>query len=354
MTIRRELFGITPPAAILLRAVVSWPGAFLMAASAAQPHNTSLGNTATESDAIVAQGLTKRFGDFCAVDGIDFSVHRGECFGILGPNGAGKSSTMRMIYCASPVTSGRLSVAGFDVMRQPRQVKARIGVVPQQDNLDPDMTVEQNLLVYGRYFGIPRDVARTRADEALRLFQLDEKRKSEISELSGGMKRRLIIARALINQPEILILDEPTTGLDPQARHVVWQKLRLLRASGVTMVLTTHYMDEASQLCDRLVIMNQGKFLVEGAPNELIHRLIGGAALEVRGPIEALPALAEGLAKGSYRVEPVEDIIYVYGGSGDELRSLAQTIDADVFAVTVRPATMEDVFLTVAGRALDE
>lgn len=318
-----------------------------------QEHGAHPDDAIGAEPAIAAAKLTKRYGAFTAVDGISFSVRPGELFGFLGPNGAGKTSTMRMIYCASPVTAGNLRVAGLDVRTQARRVKARLGVVPQHDNLDPDLTVEQNLLVYARYFNIPATIAKSRADEALQLFQLEEKRRASIDHLSGGMKRRLVLARSLINQPRILVLDEPTTGLDPQARHLVWQKLRLLKASGITMVLTTHYMEEAAQLCDRLVIMNQARILVEGTPDGLIRQTVGSAALEVRGPGEDLRRLAGDLPHDGLRIEPVEDVLYAYG-DGAQLRPLAASLDSGRFAITLRPATLEDVFLTIAGRVLEE
>ena len=215
---------------------------------------------------IEARGLVKRFGDFVAVDNTSFEIREGECFGVLGPNGAGKTTTIRMITATSPITDGELRVAGLDVRTDPRKVKGVLGVVPQDDNLDPDLFVRQNLEVYARYFGLDRETVRQRIDEALELFQLDDRAKSNVDDLSGGMKRRLTIARALVNDPRVLILDEPTTGLDPQARHLVWQQLRLLKNRGVTMLLTTHYMEEATHLCDRLVIMHRGKILIEGRP----------------------------------------------------------------------------------------
>lgn len=224
---------------------------------------------------IVARDLKKSFGDFNAVKGIDFEVRRGECFGFLGPNGAGKTSTMRMIYCFSPVSGGFLRVMDGDVQRQARQIKAKLGVVPQDDNLDPDLSVRQNLILYATYFDIPRSEAELRADELLDFLTLQEKANVKIDKLSGGMRRRLLIARSLINKPEVLILDEPTTGLDPQARHVIWAKLRQLKASGVTMVLTTHYMEEAERLCDRLVIMDHGKIVVQGTPQALVEKYVG-------------------------------------------------------------------------------
>lgn len=230
---------------------------------------------------IEARGLTKKFGDLMAVDNIDFQVFKGECFGFLGPNGAGKTTTMKMINCVLPLTAGTLTVAGMDVTRQPREIKTLIGVAPQEDNLDPDFTVLHNLVVYARYFDIPKAVAQKRAEDLLKFVQLEEKRNVLIDQLSAGMKRRLILARALINEPQILILDEPTTGLDPQARHLIWDKVRSLQRQGVTIVLTTHYMEEATQLCDRLLIMDNGKIIEEGTPAVLIKKHVGEEVLEV-------------------------------------------------------------------------
>src|SRR5512135_2227620 len=235
---------------------------------------------------IEARALTKRFGSFVAVDGIDFAIHPGEAFGFLGPNGAGKSSTMRMIGCVSPISGGVLHVLGLDPERDGPRIRARLGVVPQEDNLDTELTVWDNLMIYGRYFDLPRPVIRERAAELLDFVQLSDRRDSKVDPLSGGMKRRLTIARALINQPEVLLLDEPTTGLDPQARHVVWDRLFRLKQQGVTLVLTTHYMDEAEQLCDRLVIMDQGRIAEEGSPWELIRRLSSREVVELRFPGE--------------------------------------------------------------------
>ncbi|GAB4338051.1 MAG: ABC transporter ATP-binding protein [Dehalococcoidia bacterium] len=301
---------------------------------------------------IEASGLVKRYGSFCAVDGISFEVREGECFGVLGPNGAGKTTTIRMITCVSPVTSGELRVCGLDVQKHPREVKRLLGVVPQEDNLDPDLPVRQNLQVYARYYNLPSRVADGRIDEALRLFQLEEKADARIDDLSGGMKRRLTIARALVHDPKVLILDEPTTGLDPQARHLVWQQLRLLRNRGVTMLLTTHYMDEAAHLCDRLVIMHRAKILTEGRPRDLIQRYAGDIVLEARllddaerAAIETRFANAEGVS-----VEHVEDILYVFG-AGHEATAAAEAI-GDPHRVFARPGNLEDVFLRLTGRGL--
>jgi lipooligosaccharide transport system ATP-binding protein len=305
---------------------------------------------------IEASALVKRYGDFQAVDGIDFAVETGEFFGLLGPNGAGKTSTIKMISCVQPVTSGSLRVAGMDVSMQDRQVKRVIGVVPQDDNLDQDLTVRQNLEVYARYYDIPKAIARTRIDEGLELMQLQDRGGEKIDALSGGMKRRLVIARALVNEPRLLILDEPTTGLDPQARHLVWRKLRLLRERGVTILLTTHYMDEAEYLCDRLIILDQGRALAEGHPRALIAEHAGREVLQMHLPpdetaraIEALiPRLGE-----SARLEQVEDITYVYGADESHWRFVEGMV-SDPYKVLFRRANLEDVFLTLTGRGLVE
>src|SRR5438477_2338004 len=245
---------------------------------------------------IRASGLVKRFGDFTAVDGIDFDLRRGEAFGFLGPNGAGKSSTMRMIGCVSPPSAGELSILGLDPVRDGREIRARLGVVPQDDTLDVELTVRENLLVYGRYFGLPRDVIRERSARLLGFVQLSDRARDEVEPLSGGMKRRLTIARSLINEPEIMLLDEPTTGLDPQARHVVWDRLFRLKQQGVTLVLTTHYMDEAEQLCDRLVVMDRARIAAEGSPRELIGRYSTPEVLELRFRPDENELAAEKLA----------------------------------------------------------
>ncbi|HUS15584.1 MAG TPA: ATP-binding cassette domain-containing protein [Chloroflexia bacterium] len=299
---------------------------------------------------IVARNLKKQYKDFEAVKGIDFTVTAGECFGMLGPNGAGKSTTIRMLHCVSPPTSGELTVLGLPVTGPIRQIKARIGVVPQADNLDPDLTVRQNLLVYARYFDIPKAEAARRADTALDLFQLAEKRDAKVEEISGGMKRRLVIARALINNPSLIILDEPTTGLDPQARHLVWQKLRYLKEQGTTMVLTTHYMEEAVQLCDRLVIMNEGLILAEGPPAELVQRLVGHEVAEVRLPEAERPALLARLPAGIEHEES-GDTLYLFARSPGGLRAV--DLNALPYALH-RQASLEDVFLRLTGRGLAE
>lgn len=299
---------------------------------------------------IRARGLTKRFGDLVAVAGIDFDIQEGECFGFLGPNGAGKTSTIRMIYGASPVTAGEVLVNGKDVRRCPREIKAAVGVVPQENNLDPDLSVIQNLLVYARYFSIPGAIARDRAREVLELLQLWDRRDSHTESLSSGMKRRLVIARGLINQPKVLILDEPTTGLDPQARHMVWQKLRQLKAQGVTLILTTHYMEEASHLCDRLAILDKGSVLVTGTPSEVISQYVGEEVLEMAPRPEGREAIVSWLEQHGLETELVEDMIYVFGRDSSGLPQPPGVFDK----VVRRRATLEDVFLRLTGRALRE
>jgi len=306
------------------------------------------------NEIIHARNLVKRYGDFTAVNGISFDVHSGECFGLLGPNGAGKTTTTRMIACVSPVTEGELTVDGLDVRREPRRIKSLLGVVPQEDNLDPDLSVRQNLAVYARYFDMPRAVADERIDESLALFQLQEKQHQTIWELSTGLKRRLAIARGLINQPKILVLDEPTTGLDPQARHLVWQKLRYLRGQGVTMLLCTHYMEEAAHLCDRLVIMHRGRILVEGTPDVLVkeHAGLEVVELHLRGP-ERQRVLARLAARPGLTVEEVEDILYVYARTTDGRADMAE-LAPESERVVYRHANLEDVFLRLTGRGLVE
>jgi lipooligosaccharide transport system ATP-binding protein len=301
---------------------------------------------------VTARGLTKTFGTFTAVDGIDFTVARGEAFGFLGPNGAGKSSTMRMIGCVSPVTSGELRILGLDPATQGSQIRARLGVVPQDDTLDMELTVRENLVLYARYFDIPRAAARERADELLDFVQLSERAGDKVEPLSGGMKRRLTIARSLVNDPEVLLLDEPTTGLDPQARHVVWDRLHRLKQRGVTLVLTTHYMDEAEQLCDRLVIMDHGRIVAEGSPWELIAEHSSREVLEVRlgdGPVPDIAALLDGAAR---RVEPLPDRVLVYTDNGERAAEVLHDKGVRPVATLVRRSTLEDVFLRLTGRTL--
>jgi lipooligosaccharide transport system ATP-binding protein len=291
------------------------------------------------------------FGSLSAVDGIDFDVREGEAFGFLGPNGAGKSSTMRMIGCVSPVTAGTLRVLGLDPAQDGARIRARLGVVPQLDTLDNELTVRENLIIYGRYFGLSRRELHGRADELLDFVQLSERADDPVEPLSGGMKRRLTIARSLVNEPDVLLLDEPTTGLDPQARHVVWDRLFRLKQQGVTLVLTTHYMDEAEQLCDRLVIMNQGTIAEEGSPLELIQRLSSREVVELRFPGEA-PAIEANAFDGQVsRVEVLPDRILLYTDDGDSLVPVAHE-RLQPQSVLVRRSTLEDVFLRLTGRTL--
>jgi lipooligosaccharide transport system ATP-binding protein len=306
------------------------------------------------AEIIRARNLVKRYDGFTAVDGTDFSVSRGECFGFLGPNGAGKTTTVRMISCVSPVTEGELVVDGLDVRRESRRIKLILGVVPQEDNLDPDLSVRQNLAVYARYFDMPKELANQRIDESLALFQLEEKQREPIWALSTGLKRRLTIARGLINQPKILVLDEPTTGLDPQARHLVWQKLRYLKEQGVTMLLCTHYMEEASHLCDRLVIMHQGRILVEGSPAELVEEHAGREVAEVHvSSPQRERILAEMASRPGLTVEEVEDVLYIYARTPDGRAQMADLI-LDAESVAYHQANLEDVFLRLTGRGLIE
>jgi lipooligosaccharide transport system ATP-binding protein len=304
---------------------------------------------------ISARRLVKRFGELTAVNGIDFDVFTGECFGFLGPNGAGKTSTIRMITCVSPVTDGELLVDGLDVNGDGRRIKARLGVVPQEDNLDPDLPVRQSLFVYARYFDIPAAVARQRIDEVLSLFQLQDRAQEVVDNLSGGMKRRLSIARALLNQPKILVLDEPTTGLDPQARHLVWQKLRLLKSQGVTMLLSTHNMEEAAHLCDRIVIMHLGRILAQGPPADLIANHVGEEVLELQAADQSEKKLALERLAGldGVTVEDVEDVLFVLG-LGPHGPQLAADLLRQGQHAHLRRATLEDVFLRLTGRGLTE
>jgi lipooligosaccharide transport system ATP-binding protein len=300
---------------------------------------------------IRARGLVKTFGELRAVDSIDFDVQKGEAFGFLGPNGAGKSSTMRMIGCVSPPSGGTLQVLGLDPLHDGAAIRARLGVVPQQDTLDNDLTVEENLVVYARYFGLPRREARERARELLEFVQLEERAKSKVEPLSGGMKRRLTIARSLVNDPDLMLLDEPTTGLDPQARHAVWDRLFRLKQRGVTLVLTTHYMDEAEQLCDRLVIMDRGKIAEEGSPLELIRRLSTREVVELRFPGE-VPTVEPHVFNGQVsRVDALPDRLLLYTDDGDALVPVAHD-RLRPQSVLVRRSTLEDVFLRLTGRTL--
>jgi lipooligosaccharide transport system ATP-binding protein len=312
---------------------------------------------------IHGRGLVKRFGEFTAVDGIDVDVHRGEAFGFLGPNGAGKTSAMRMIGCVSPVTGGTLRVLGMDPATDGSRIKARLGVVPQEDSLDVELTVRENLLVYGRYFGLTREVVAERADQLLEFVQLADRAGSRVEPLSGGMKRRLTIARSLVNDPDILLLDEPTTGLDPQARHVLWDRLFRLKQQGVTLVLTTHYMDEAEQLCDRLVVMDRGRIAAEGSPLELIREWSTREVVELRFPPgenevagEKLQGLVADPSRDLHRlvarVEVLPDRVLLYADDGDAVAAEVSHLGIAPQSVLVRRSTLEDVFLRLTGRTL--
>ncbi len=301
---------------------------------------------------IRARGLVKRFGDFVAVDGIDVDVRRGEAFGFLGPNGAGKSSTMRMVGCVSPPTGGLLRILGLDPQRDGPRIRARLGVCPQLDNLDSQLTVRENLTTYARFFGIPRREARRRADELLDFVQLTERADSRVEPLSGGMKRRLTIARALVNEPQIVLLDEPTTGLDPQARHLVWERLFRLRQQGVTLVLTTHYMDEAEQLCDRLVVMDGGRIVAQGSPRGLIAEHSTREVVELRFNTDNQEAYAEKLAGLGSRLEVLPDRILLYVHDGDQAAAEVQRRSLSPAGMLVRRSGLEDVFLHLTGRTL--
>ena len=303
---------------------------------------------------ITATELTKKYGDFIAVDGVNFTVRRGESFGLLGPNGAGKSTTMKMIAATSQRTGGDLVILGKDPNTQGPEIRAHLGVVPQQDNLDRELKVWENLMVYGRYFGLSRKWLKGKIEELLEFAQLVEKRNNKTEELSGGMKRRLTIARGLINEPEILLLDEPTTGLDPQARHILWDRLFRLKEQGVTLVITTHYMDEAEQLCDRLMVMDKGKIMAEGSPAELIKKYSSKEVLEVRFGSENNIVVAEKLKGIGERLEVLPDRILVYAQSGE--KCLEQIVKLGLEPVTslVRRSSLEDVFLRLTGRTLVE
>jgi lipooligosaccharide transport system ATP-binding protein len=304
---------------------------------------------------IEGRRLTKRFGEFVAVDSVDFRVEPGEAFGFLGPNGAGKTSTMRMIGCVSPISDGELRVLGMDPGSDGTRIRDRLGVVPQEDTLDLELTVRDNILIYGRYFDLPRSVIRERADELLEFVQLSDRRNDRVDLLSGGMRRRLTVARALINRPELMLLDEPTTGLDPQARHLVWERLYQLKRRGVTLVLTTHYMDEAEQLCDRLVIMDDGRIVAEGSPRQLIDRHSTREVVELRFRTDddreqALPRVAS----VGHRYEALAERILVYTSDGEADADRLARDGVRPESVLVRRSTLEDVFLTLTGRALEE
>jgi lipooligosaccharide transport system ATP-binding protein len=310
-------------------------------------------NAASELPLVHARGLIKRFGDLVAVDAVDFDVQKGEAFGFLGPNGAGKSSTMRMIGCVSPPSGGTLRVLGLDPVKDGAVIRARLGVVPQEDTLDMELTVRENMVIYGRYFGLRRKLVQERTERLLEFVQLDERVDSKVEPLSGGMKRRLTIARSLINEPEILLLDEPTTGLDPQARHVVWDRLHQLKHAGATLLLTTHYMDEAEQLCDRLVVMDKAKIVAEGSPHELIRRYSTREVVELRfatqRPPDELAARIDGLAR---RIETLSGRLLLYTDDGDRTAEQIHELGVQSQSTLVRRSTLEDVFLHLTGRTL--
>ena len=300
---------------------------------------------------VEAENLTKTFGDLAAVNKINFKIFKGESYGFLGPNGAGKTTTMRMIQTVSPLTEGRLTLEGMNVIEHSREIKCMIGVAPQEDNLDPDFTVFQNLIVYSRYFDVPKEKAKNKANELLKFLQLEEKRDVIITSLSGGMRRRLILARALMNDPKILILDEPTTGLDPQARHLIWTKIKNLKNQGVTVILTTHYMDEASQLCDRITIMDNGKIIEEGKPSDLIKKHVGEEVLEVIYSDEALKCLKKTFPKA--RIDIVDEKIVVF--TKKPRGFLTKILEETSFkGAAIRDSNLEDVFLKLAGRSLKD
>ena len=305
------------------------------------------------TDSLVqARGLTKRFGDFTAVDAIDFDIHEGEAFGFLGPNGAGKTSTMKMITTVSPITEGKLTVFGLDPTTEGRSIRQRIGVVPQEDNLDLELTVADNLLIYGRYHDMTRKQIRPRITELLDFAQLSDRKDSRVEALSGGMKRRLTIARALINDPDLVILDEPTTGLDPQARHLLWDRLYRLKQQGATLIITTHYMDEAEQLCDRLVVMDGGKIVAEGSPRELIDQYAPREVVELRFGDSAKDEIALQLEGLAARTEVLADRILLYTDNADDTQRGLHERGINPEQVLVRRSTLEDVFLRLTGRRL--
>jgi len=301
---------------------------------------------------IRARGLTKKFGDFTAVNGIDFDVLKGESFGLLGPNGAGKSTAMRMIGATSQRTSGELTILGKDPEQFGPQIRAHLGVVPQQDNLDTQLSVTENLYIYGRYFGLSRKFLKGKIEELLAFAQLEEKRSAKVESLSGGMKRRLTIARALVSEPEILMLDEPTTGLDPQARHILWDRLFRLKEDGVTLLITTHFMDEAEQLCDRLVVMDKGSIMAEGSPAQLIKDYSTKEVLEVRFGSERNAEMANDLGQLCDRIEELPDRILMYTEDGEELLERVYKKGFHPKTSLVRRSSLEDVFLRLTGRTL--
>ena len=307
---------------------------------------------APSSGVVEARALTKRFGDFTAVDSVDFDISPGEAFGFLGPNGAGKTSTMRMIACLSPISGGSLRVLGLDPTHDGSKIRSRIGLVPQEDTLDLELSVRDNLYLYGRYFGIPKKLLRERVDELLEFARLTERADDRVDPLSGGMRRRLTIARALVSSPELVILDEPTTGLDPQARHLLWDRLYRLKREGVTLVITTHYMDEAEQLCDRLVVMDAGRIAALGSPRQLIDQWSTREVVELRFEAEGHEVHGQSLADLAERVEVLPDRLLLYTDEGDATLDAVRSRGKSPIAALVRRSTLEDVFLHLTGRSL--
>jgi lipooligosaccharide transport system ATP-binding protein len=316
-----------------------------------EPSGTATGPVTSEP-IVVASGLTKRFGTFTAVDGIDFSIDKGESFGFLGPNGAGKTSTMRMVSCLSPLSGGTLRVLGMDPATEGTSIRSRIGLCPQEDTLDLELTVRDNLYLYGRYFDLPKKVVRDRVEELLSFAQLSERGNDEVDKLSGGMKRRLTIARALVSGPELVILDEPTTGLDPQARHLLWDRLYRLKQQGVTLIITTHYMDEAEQLCDRLVVMDGGRIAAEGSPQSLIAAFSTREVVELRFTSDENEAAGAALQDFAPRVEILPDRVLLYADDGDDTMQAVHAAGWRPESALVRRSSLEDVFLRLTGRSL--
>lgn len=312
------------------------------------PQNTS------RPTVIIADQLTKRYGDFTAVDSISFEVPAGESFGLLGPNGAGKSTTMRMIGGVSQRSGGSLRIMGLDPEKQGPEVRAHLGVVPQEDNLDQELKVRDNLIVYGRYFGLPLSYLRPKADELLEFAQLTDKAGARVEDLSGGMKRRLTIARSLINDPRVLLLDEPTTGLDPQARHILWDRLFRLKERGVTLILTTHYMDEAEQLCDRLIVVDRGRIMAEGSPSSLIRQYSTREVLELRFGADRNAGAAAAVEGIGERIEVLPDRLLVYAHDGEAALEAVGARGLSPMTSLVRRSSLEDVFLRLTGRSLIE
>ena len=355
MTIRKAVLGMAVAATMAIGLVGPAQAQRDPAYAAARANGLpgAAGEPVARDVLVHGRGLRKSYGEFVAVDGIDLGVARGESFGILGPNGAGKSTTMRLIGCVSEPSAGELRILGLDPRREGPRIRARLGVVPQKDTLDEELTVQENILVYGRYFGLPRALVRRRAAELLDFVQLADRAQSRVEPLSGGMKRRLTIARALINEPDILLLDEPTTGLDPQARHVLWDRLYRLKRDGVTIVLTTHYMDEAEQLCDRLVVMDGGRYVAQGSPAELIRAHSTREVLEVRYRTDDHAPHGDRLADLAARVEVLADRVLLYVDDADAVAgALVARGGERPMAVLPRRATLEDVFLRLTGRTL--